>query len=144
MIAPIARLLAVALLLALTGCATGGTGGPAEDGSVAVGGGAMTVEQDLVANLRAAPAFSTLVAALDASGLAATLQGEGPFALFAPTDAAFAALPAGELERLLQPANQAELARLLSYHVVEGRLDTRAIVEPSGRPSAVGSGPVGA
>lgn len=123
-------LLATLLLLGLGGCATtdGGGGGPAGDGSVAVGDGSMSPELDLMANLRAVPDFSTLTSLLDASGLAATLQGEGPYALFAPTDAAFAMLPAGALDKLTDPANRDALVRLLDYHLVEARLDTRAII----------------
>ena len=62
--------------------------------------------------------FSTLLAAVQAAGLSETLSGQGPFTVFAPTDAAFAELPAGTLDTLLQPANQDQLAALLTYHVV--------------------------
>ncbi len=89
---------------------------------------AMSPDRDLIANLAASPVHSKLLAALQAAGLTQTLQGEGPYSLFAPTDAAFDALPAGTLESLLQPANKAALVKLLSYHIVEGRLDTRAMV----------------
>lgn len=68
------------------------------------------------------PDLSTLVEAVTAAGLAETLQGEGPFTVFAPTNEAFAALPAGELDRLLKPANKAELAKILKYHVVSGEI----------------------
>lgn len=68
------------------------------------------------------PDLSTLVEAVTAAGLAETLQGEGPFTVFAPTNAAFDALPAGELDRLLEPANKEELANILTYHVVEGEV----------------------
>lgn len=64
--------------------------------------------------------FTTLVAALTAADLVATLSGEGPFTVFAPTDDAFAALPAGVLEALLLPENKATLAKILTYHVVSG------------------------
>ena len=64
------------------------------------------------------PEFSTLLAAVEAAGLAETLSGDGPFTVFAPTDAAFAELPAETLEALLQPANQDQLAAILTYHVV--------------------------
>jgi uncharacterized surface protein with fasciclin (FAS1) repeats len=66
--------------------------------------------------------FSTLVAAVQAAGLVEVLQGEGPFTVFAPTDAAFAALPEGLLEKLLLPENQALLVRILTYHVVAGQV----------------------
>lgn len=68
------------------------------------------------------PDLSTLVEAVTAAGLAETLQGEGPFTVFAPTNEAFAALPAGELDRLLKPENKAELAKILKYHVVSGEI----------------------
>ena len=64
------------------------------------------------------PEFSTLLAAVEAAGLAETLSGDGPFTVFAPTDAAFAELPAGTLDTLLQPENKDQLAAILTYHVV--------------------------
>lgn len=67
--------------------------------------------------------FATLAAALDAADLTDTLKSEGPFTVFAPTDEAFRALPPGTVERLLRPENKAELVRLLSYHVVPGRIE---------------------
>ena len=66
--------------------------------------------------------FSTLVAAVTAAGLVETLSGEGPFTVFAPTDEAFAALPAGVLDALLLPENKAVLAQILTYHVVSGKI----------------------
>jgi uncharacterized surface protein with fasciclin (FAS1) repeats len=69
-----------------------------------------------------AGSFQTLVKALQAAGLAETLQGEGPFTVFAPTDEAFARLPAGTLESLLEPANREKLTAILTYHVVPGRV----------------------
>jgi uncharacterized surface protein with fasciclin (FAS1) repeats len=75
---------------------------------------------DIVAVASGNPDFSTLVAALSAAGLVETLQGEGPFTVFAPTDAAFAALPEGLLEKLLLPENVAILTAILTYHVVPG------------------------
>lgn len=77
---------------------------------------------DIVAVATATEGFSTLVAALTAAGLVETLQGAGPFTVFAPTDAAFAALPAGLLEKLLLPENKAVLASILTYHVVSGKV----------------------
>lgn len=76
--------------------------------------------QDIVDTAREAGQFETLVAAIEAAGLVATLQGEGPFTVFAPTDEAFAALPEGTVETLLMPENQAQLQALLTYHVVPG------------------------
>jgi uncharacterized surface protein with fasciclin (FAS1) repeats len=68
------------------------------------------------------PDFSTLVAALKAAGLVDTLKGAGPFTVFAPTNAAFAKLPAGTLDNLLKPENRAQLTAILTYHVVPGRV----------------------
>lgn len=68
------------------------------------------------------PQFSTLVAAVKAAGLVETLSGAGPFTVFAPTNEAFAKLPAGTLESLLKPENKAQLAAILTYHVVPGKV----------------------
>jgi uncharacterized surface protein with fasciclin (FAS1) repeats len=75
---------------------------------------------DIVAVASSTEGFSTLVAALSAAGLVETLQGAGPFTVFAPSDDAFAALPAGLLEKLLLPENKAVLTSILTYHVVSG------------------------
>ena len=77
---------------------------------------------DIVAVASSTEGFSVLVKALTAAGLVETLQGAGPFTVFAPTDAAFAALPAGLLEKLLLPENKAVLASILTYHVVSGKV----------------------
>ena len=77
---------------------------------------------DIVAVASSTEGFSTLVAALSAAGLVETLQGEGPFTVFAPNDDAFAALPAGLLEKLLLPENIAVLTSILTYHVVAGKV----------------------
>ena len=77
---------------------------------------------DIVAVASSNEGFSTLVAALSAAGLVETLQGEGPFTVFAPNDEAFAALPAGLLEKLLLPENIAVLTSILTYHVVAGKV----------------------
>ena len=80
----------------------------------------MTEAGDIVAVASSTDGFSTLVAALTAGGLVETLQGEGPFTVFAPTDEAFAALPAGLLDKLLLPENKDVLVAILTYHVVAG------------------------
>ena len=77
---------------------------------------------DLVAVAAGAGNFTTLVAAVKAAGLVETLQGKGPFTVFAPTDEAFAKLPAGTVESLLKPENKAKLAGILTYHVVPGKV----------------------
>ena len=83
---------------------------------------------DIVALAVATEGFSTLVAALTAAGLVETLQGEGPFTVFAPNDAAFAALPEGLLEKLLLPENIAVLTSILTYHVVAGNVLSTDVV----------------
>jgi uncharacterized surface protein with fasciclin (FAS1) repeats len=76
---------------------------------------------DIVETAVANGSFKTLVSAVGAAGLAETLKGKGPFTVFAPTDAAFAKLPAGTVESLVKPENKAKLAGILSYHVIEGK-----------------------
>ena len=83
-----------------------------------VGGVAMDPSKTIVENASAAPNLTTLVAAVKAAGLAETLRGEGPFTVFAPTNAAFEKLPAGTVEELLKPENKAQLTKILTYHVV--------------------------
>ncbi len=77
---------------------------------------------DIVAVASGAGSFNTLVAAVKAAGLVETLQGKGPFTVFAPTDEAFAKLPAGTVENLLKPENKAKLVAILTYHVVPGKV----------------------
>jgi uncharacterized surface protein with fasciclin (FAS1) repeats len=79
-------------------------------------------DENIVDTAVAAANFTTLVAALKAAGLIGTLEGPGPFTVFAPTDAAFAKLPAGTLDNLLKPENKAQLIQILTYHVVAGKM----------------------
>jgi uncharacterized surface protein with fasciclin (FAS1) repeats len=79
-------------------------------------------EKDIVDTAVAAGSFKTLAAALQAAGLVETLKGAGPFTVFAPTDAAFAKLPAGTVENLLKPENKEKLKAILTYHVVAGKV----------------------
>ena len=78
--------------------------------------------KDIVAVASGAGSFNTLVAAVKAAGLVETLQGAGPFTVFAPTDEAFAKLPKGTVEDLLKPENKAKLVAILTYHVVPGKV----------------------
>ena len=78
--------------------------------------------KDIVDTAVGAGSFTTLVAAVEAAGLVETLKGEGPFTVFAPTDAAFAALPAGTVEDLLKPENKDKLVAVLTYHVIPGKV----------------------
>ena len=84
--------------------------------------------------------FSTLVAAVSAAGLAETLQGEGPFTVFAPTDAAFAALPAGTVDSLLLPENKDKLVDILTYHVVAGNYPASSLAGKRGSLQSVQGG----
>jgi uncharacterized surface protein with fasciclin (FAS1) repeats len=85
--------------------------------------------KDIVDAAVAAGNFGTLAKALTAAGLVETLKGEGPFTVFAPTDAAFAKLPAGTLDNLLKPENKAQLTAVLTYHVVPGAVKAAEIVK---------------
>ena len=83
---------------------------------------AVAAEKDVVDTAIEAGKFKTLAAALEAAGLVATLKGTGPFTVFAPTDEAFARLPAGTVENLLKPENKQKLTEILTYHVVAGKV----------------------
>jgi len=83
---------------------------------------AMSHTKDIVDTAVEAGSFTTLAAALEAAGLVETLKGEGPFTVFAPTDEAFAALPEGTVETLLEPENRDQLTAILTYHVVPGKV----------------------
>ncbi len=83
---------------------------------------ANAMEKDIVDTAVSAGTFNTLVAAIKAAGLVDTLKSEGPFTVFAPTDAAFAALPAGTVENLLKPENKDQLIAVLTYHVIPGKV----------------------
>jgi uncharacterized surface protein with fasciclin (FAS1) repeats len=88
---------------------------------VMVGGALMTPNRDIVANAMNASNVTTVVAAVKAAGLVATLQSAGPFTVFAPNNAAFDKLPAGTVATLLKPENKSKLVDILTYHVVAGR-----------------------
>ncbi|MTI42916.1 fasciclin domain-containing protein [Roseibium hamelinense] len=83
---------------------------------------AKAAEKDIVDTAVGAGSFNTLVAAVQAAGLVDTLKGDGPFTVFAPTDEAFAKLPAGTVEDLLKPENKDQLVAILTYHVVPGKV----------------------
>ncbi|MCA9041223.1 MAG: fasciclin domain-containing protein [Planctomycetaceae bacterium] len=94
--------------------------------------------KDIVTTAVEAGKFNTLAKALDAAGLVSTLQGEGPFTVFAPTDEAFAKLPEGTLETLLKPENKELLTGILTYHVVAGKVDAATVINMSGAVSVNG------
>ena len=85
--------------------------------------------QDIVSTAVAAGSFKTLAAALQAAGLVETLQGKGPFTVFAPTDEAFAKLPKGTVEELLKPENKEKLTSVLTYHVVPGKVMAKDVLK---------------
>jgi uncharacterized surface protein with fasciclin (FAS1) repeats len=85
-------------------------------------GAGLAQAKDIVETAQSAGSFKTLVAAIEAAGLAETLKGPGPFTVFAPTDEAFAKLPAGTVETLLKPENKEKLVQILTYHVVPGKV----------------------
>jgi uncharacterized surface protein with fasciclin (FAS1) repeats len=89
-----------------------------------VGGAAMYPNKNIVQNALNSKDHTTLVAAVKAGGLVETLEGKGPFTVFAPTNEAFAALPAGIVDTLLKPENKKTLDKILTYHVVPGKLDS--------------------
>ena len=98
---------------------------PMTDDSMAAPG----ADMDIVANASNSPDHTTLVSAVQAAGLVETLQGPGPYTVFAPTNAAFDALPAGTVDGLLEPDSKDELTGVLTYHVVEGSLDAAALTQ---------------
>ncbi|MGH6846705.1 MAG: fasciclin domain-containing protein [Methylocella sp.] len=100
-----------------------------------IGGAAMYPSRNIIQNAVHSKDNTTLVAAVKAAGLVGTLEGPGPFTVFAPTNAAFAQLPAGTVDTLLKPENKGQLTTVLTYHVVPGRLttaDLRKAVEEGG------------
>ena len=90
--------------------------------AMALSAPAFAADKDIVDTAIDAGSFTTLVAAVQAAGLVDTLKSEGPFTVFAPTDAAFAALPAGTVEDLLKPENKDKLVSILTYHVLPGKV----------------------
>jgi uncharacterized surface protein with fasciclin (FAS1) repeats len=94
-----------------------------------VGGAAMYPTKDIIDNAVNSKDHTTLVAAVKAAGLVETLKGKGPFTVFAPTNEAFDKLPAGTVATLLKPENKATLTKILTYHVVAGRLSAAELIE---------------
>jgi uncharacterized surface protein with fasciclin (FAS1) repeats len=104
---------------------------------VTVGGAPMYATKDIVDNAVNSKDHTTLVAAVKAAGLVDTLKSPGPFTVFAPTNAAFAALPAGTVDTLLKPENKPALTKVLTYHVVAGKMDAamlkKAVMDGGGK-----------
>jgi uncharacterized surface protein with fasciclin (FAS1) repeats len=123
------------LLMALAGTSNAAAQGSSHsemamnEPTTVVGGQAMFRTRDIVDNAVNSADHTTLVAAVKAAGLVETLKGQGPFTVFAPTNAAFAALPEGTVPTLLEPKNKEQLTRILTYHVVPGRYDAAALMK---------------
>ncbi|MEL6452984.1 MAG: fasciclin domain-containing protein [Pseudomonadota bacterium] len=110
--------------------------------AIALAGTAFTAsagQKDIVDTAVSAGSFETLVAAVQAAGLVETLKGDGPFTVFAPTDDAFAALPAGTVEELLKPENKDQLTAILTYHVVPGKVMSTDLQDDMEAPTVQGS-----
>ena len=108
-------------------------------GSRAATAGCGTCDKTVVENAVNNESFSTLVAAVKAAGLVETLSGSGPFTVFAPTNAAFEKLPAGTVEKLLKPENKDQLVKVLTYHVVPGKVMAKDVVKLNKAKTVEGS-----
>jgi len=108
----------------------------ASEKTVTVGGAPMYPSKNIIQNAVNSKDHTTLVAAVKAAGLVDTLSGPGPFTVFAPTNEAFAKLPAGTVENLVKPENKATLTKILTYHVVPGRLSSADLM----KTAAMGAG----
>ena len=97
--------------------------------TVMVGGAAMFPSKNIIQNAVNSKDHTTLVAAVKAAGLVNTLEGKGPFTVFAPTNAAFGKLPAGTVDNLVKPENKATLSKILTYHVVPGKLEASDLTD---------------
>jgi uncharacterized surface protein with fasciclin (FAS1) repeats len=117
------KLASIGLAIAMT------MGAASAFAQVMVGGASMLPTKDIIDNAVNSKDHTTLVAAVKAAGLVETLKGAGPFTVFAPTNAAFAALPAGTVDTLLKPENKAMLSGILTYHVVAGKMDAAGLTK---------------
>jgi uncharacterized surface protein with fasciclin (FAS1) repeats len=119
-----ARVTTVVAAIAVAGAMAAG----AQEKTVMVGGASMYPSKDIIDNAINSKDHTTLVAAVKAAGLVETLKGTGPFTVFAPTNAAFAKLPDGTVDTLLEPASKKMLTTVLTYHVVAGRHDAAGLM----------------
>ena len=119
----------VSLLLALAPLTFAASTAYAQSDNPMVGGAPMYRTKDIVDNAVNSADHTTLVAAVKAADLVSTLKGKGPFTVFAPTNAAFDKLPAGTVETLLKPENKAMLTKVLTYHVVAGKYDSKKLMQ---------------
>src|SRR5213079_1621924 len=122
-------LLSAAVFSALAFTATITAPASAEEKTVMVGGAAMFPSKNIVQNAVNSKDHTTLVAAVKAAGLVETLEGKGPFTVFAPTNSAFGKLPAGTVDNLVKPENKATLSKILTYHVVPGKLEASDLTD---------------
>ena len=120
---------AAAVALALTASTALISSASSEEKTVMVGGAPMYPSKNIVQNAVNSKDHTTLVAAVKAAGLVDTLQSAGPFTVFAPTNAAFGKLPAGTVETLVKPENKATLTKILTYHVVPGRMTAASLMK---------------
>ncbi|MBI1683027.1 fasciclin domain-containing protein [Caulobacter hibisci] len=132
------RLLSAAAAVALlSGAAVAQTAAPAQAPAAAPPATKVSPNGDLIATAQASGQFTTFLKALDATNLTSVLKTNPNLTVFAPTDAAFAALPAGELDRLMQPANAAQLQKVLTYHVINTKVDSSKINGAKGEVKTV-------
>jgi uncharacterized surface protein with fasciclin (FAS1) repeats len=123
------RSLIIAAALATTGLAGNAAFAGKHPMNPTVGGAAMAPAKNIVQNASAAPNLTTLVAAVKAAGLVDTLMSAGPFTVFAPTNTAFEKLPDGTVATLVKPENKATLTKILTYHVVAGKLTAKDVMK---------------
>jgi uncharacterized surface protein with fasciclin (FAS1) repeats len=124
------KLLLAVFAMAITfGFGVNNTSAQMKNDNPMVGGAAMYKTKDIVDNAMNSSDHTTLVAAVKAAGLVDTLKGKGPFTVFAPTNSAFDMLPAGTVATLLKPENKSMLSGILTYHVVAGKMDSKAIAK---------------
>lgn len=116
-------------LMAVAALTMGTIAGNAQKADPPVGGAPMFANKTIVANASAAPNLTTLVTAVKAAGLVDTLSGPGPFTVFAPTNDAFDKLPAGTVDTLVKPENKDQLVKILTYHVVPGKIDAKMLLK---------------
>jgi len=121
--------LSLMLLLVVAAFANQSSYAQMKDSNPMVGGAAMLRSMDIVDNAVNSADHTTLVAAVKAAGLVETLKSKGPFTVFAPTNAAFEKLPAGTVETLVKPENKATLTKILTYHVLAGKFDSKTIAK---------------
>jgi len=123
------KLFGIVILSALANISFAQDSKMSSEKTVNVGGAAMYASKNIIENAVNSKDHTTLVAAVKAAGLVETLQGKGPFTVFAPTNNAFNMLPKGTVDNLLQPENKATLTKILTYHVVAGSWDSKALAD---------------